>query len=217
MFCSRRVLALVALAALGCDHKESAAPKNAPPPGMPPLEGVPAAPAAASDKPEHPPMNAQALPAGHPALPPGHPGMDKMAPAGEPAGIDPQATTPGNIEFDPKSVVTGALRLDDKVKSKVKEGDTIFLTARAFDPSGAQGPILAVKKLTAGKWPMAFQLDARDAMMTGTKLSGKIVVTVRVDKDGDAITKNPGDVSGVSRALDVPSEKVVVTLDTVLQ
>ena len=53
-------------------------------------------------------------------------------------------------------------------------------------------------------------------MVSGTKLHGKVVVTARVDKDGDAISKNPGDVTGVSRAVDVPAAKVVVTLDTVL-
>jgi hypothetical protein len=130
--------------------------------------------------------------------------------------IDPNATTPGDVQLDPKSVISGVLRLDDKVKANVKEGDAVFLVARQHDPSGAKGPILAVKKLSAGRWPQAFQLDNRDAMMTGTKLGGKVVITVTVDKDGDAITKNPGDVTGTSRPLDVPSEKVVVTLDTLL-
>ena len=113
-------------------------------------------------------------------------------------------------------MIAGVLRLDDKVKAKVSDGDTIFLVARQADAAGGPGPILAVKKLTATKWPMSFQLDGRDAMMTGTSLSGKVVVGVRVDKDGDALTKNPGDVTGTSRAIDVPSEKIVVTLDTVL-
>jgi hypothetical protein len=149
-------------------------------------------------------MPPEGMPPGHEGMPPGHP------------DIDPQAATPGEIQFDPKSVVAGVLRLDDKVKSKVKEGDTVFLVARQADAAGGPGPILAVKKLTATKWPMPFQLDGRDAMMTGTALGGKVVVTVRVDKDGDAITKNPGDVTGASRAIEVPADKVVVTLDTVL-
>jgi hypothetical protein len=39
---------------------------------------------------------------------------------------------------------------------------------------------------------------------------------VRVDKDGDATSKNPGDVTGVSAAIVPPVDKLVVTLDTVL-
>jgi hypothetical protein len=154
-------------------------------------------------------MPSEAMPPGHPAMPPGHPAQA----GGE---IDPAAATPGDVEFDPKTVISGVLRLDDKVKAKVKEGDAIFLTVRQHDPSGAKGPILAVKKLTAAKFPAPFQLDNRDAMMAGTKLGGKVVVYVTIDKDGDAITKNPGDVTGTSRPLDLPSQKVVVTLDTLL-
>ena len=220
MFCARRVLPLLLLFA-ACDKKTTPT-SAAPPPGMPPLEGT-TANTANADKPVHMPTTAvggNGVPGApdQPALPPGHPQMPGMGgnlPAGHP-DIDPSATTPGNVEFDPKSVVSGVLRLDDKVKAKVKEGDAIFLVARQADPAGGPGPILAVKKLTAAKWPVPFQLDNRDAMMTGTKLGGKVVVSVRVDKDGDAITKNPGDVTGASRPLDVPSEKVVVTLDTVL-
>src|SRR5205085_708916 len=77
------------------------------------------------------------------------------------------------------------------------------------------GPPLAVKKLVAGAaWPMAFSVDGRDAMFPGTQLAGKVTVNVRVDKDGDAITKNPGDVTGTA-AIVPPADKLVVTLDTV--
>jgi hypothetical protein len=199
MFRARRVLPLLLL--IACDKKAASPSSAAPPPGMPALNAAPA------DKPEHPPTAGE-LPAGHPALPPGHVPIDNK--------IDPNAATPGNVDFDPKSVISGVLRLDDKLKSKVKEGDAIFLVVRQHDPSGAKGPILAVKKLNASKWPALFQLDNRDAMMAGTKLTGKVVVGVTVDKDGDAITKNPGDITGVSQPLDVPADKVVVDLDTLL-
>ena len=52
-------------------------------------------------------------------------------------------------------------------------------------------------------------------MMAGTQLAGKVSVNFRVDKDGDAITKNPGDVTGTATATP-PVDKLVVTLDTVL-
>src|SRR5437016_989929 len=139
MFCARRVLPL-ALLLFACDKKADAPATAAPPPGMPPLEAHAAAPPP-GDKPEHPPTAGQ--------LPPGHPAI-------APDQIDPNAATPGDIAFDPKTVVSGVLRLDDKVKAKVKEGDAIFLVARQHDPAGGKGPILAVKKLTAGKWPAPF-------------------------------------------------------------
>ena len=63
-----------------------------------------------------------------------------------------------------------------------------------------------MQKLTVDKFPIKFSLDSRDAMLAGTSLSGKVVVTVRVDKDGDAITKNPGDVTGQSKPVEPPQE-----------
>jgi hypothetical protein len=151
-------------------------------------------------------------------LPPGHPPVaggpaEGAAPSGMP-GM--QGTTPGDIQFDPKTVLSGVIKLDPKLKGSVKEGDVIFLVARQFDPSGVQGPPLAVRKLTVGTFPLNFSLDSRDAMLTGTTLSGKVVITARVDKDGDAMTKNPGDVVGQSKAVSPPNAKVVVDLDKVL-
>lgn len=99
------------------------------------------------------------------------------------------------------------------MKSKVAPGDVIYLVARSADKPG---PPLAVKRMTVSTWPLAFQLDARDAMMEGTQMSGKVVVSARVDKDGDAMTKNPGDVTGTTRAVEPPNAKVVLTLDTPL-
>src|SRR5262249_58448279 len=101
------------------------------------------------------------------------------------------------------------------VKDKIAAGDTIFVVARKYE-EGATGPgtPLAVRKLTAGKFPLPFALDSRDAMLAGTQLAGKVVVTVRVDKDGDAISKNPGDVTGQSKPVEPPQKNVVVSLDT---
>jgi hypothetical protein len=208
MMVSRRVLVVAAtfLLAGACDKKPS--PSSAPPAtGLPPLDEQAAKPSAAGDRPVHEPTGGNphaGLPAGHPSVPAG---------AGEPAAGGMEGATPGDIPFDPKSVIAGVLRLDDKTKAKVADGDTIFLVVRSAENPG---PPLAVKKLTAGKWPMTFTLDGRDAMVAGTKMTGKVVVQVRIDKDGDAMTKNPGDVTGVSRPLDPPADKVVVTLDTIL-
>jgi cytochrome c-type biogenesis protein CcmH len=184
--------------ALACACEKKTTPSVPPPSGIPPLGVAPP-----SDRPVHEPT-AQApsgLPAGHPSLPPGHPAM----------GGD-EAATPGDIPFDPKTVIAGSLKLDDKVKAKVQSGDVIFLVARA----AAGGPPLAVKRMVAGAWPLAFTLDSRDAMMAGTAMQGKVIVNARIDKDGDAMTKNPGDVTGVTKPVEPPAKDVVLMLDTVL-
>ena len=179
----------------------------------------------ANDRPVHEPVagapagDTAGLPAGHPPLgsmPPDHAGGMMPSTAAAPSGAF-AGETPGG-ELDPKTVISGVLKLDGKVKGKVQTGDTIFVVARKYEegaPPGSGTP-LAVKKLTVGTWPLEFTLDSRDAMLVGTKMEGKVVVTARVDKDGDAITKNPGDVTGQSKAVVPPQKNVVVPLDTLL-
>lgn len=200
----------------GCDKKKEAA--VAPPSsGIPPLDQPAGAAPPASDRPTHAPAgDTAALPPGHPALPPGHPSMGDTAAPGAQASGTFGGTTPGG-EFDPKTVLEGVIKLDGKVKDKVAAGDVIYLVARKYEEgSTAPGTPLAVRKLTVDKWPIKFSLDSRDAMFAGTKLAGKVVVTARVDKDGDAMTKNPGDVTGQSKPCEPPKKDVVVSLDTVL-
>jgi hypothetical protein len=212
-------LASCALFFAACDKKkEAAAPPSS---GMPPLDQPGGAAPALGDHPTHAPSEGDnaALPPGHPVLPPGHPSMGG-APAGggegQPQGGAFGGATPGG-EFDPKTVLEGVIKLDGKLKDKVATGDVIFVVARKYEEgSEAPGTPLAVRKLTVDKFPIKFSLDSRDAMFAGTKLAGKVVVTARVDKDGDAMTKNPGDVTGQSKPVEPPKKDVVVSLDKVL-
>jgi cytochrome c-type biogenesis protein CcmH len=201
-----------ALSIFGCDKKQAPSAASGPSGGIPPLdEKTMAAPI--GDKPVHAPSAEAQDPHGGMNLPPGHPqiGGGAAAPSGM-AGGGGDTATPGDIPFDAKSVVQGTLQLDAKLKGKVADGDVIYLVARSADQPG---PPLAVKRMTATKFPMAFELDGRDAMMAGTKMSGKVTITARVDKDGDAMTKNPGDITG-TKTVEVPANKVVLNLDTVL-
>jgi cytochrome c-type biogenesis protein CcmH len=195
----RRASAIIlwglAMMAAGCERK---------PPqklgGLPPLTDSDKAAAV------HPPSGMGTMPANHPQMPANHPGM--------PTAVgDAEQATPGGIAFDAKTVIAGQLRVADKIKDKVKDGDVIFIVVRSADQPG---PPLAVRKIVASTFPMLFSIDGRDAMMAGTKMSGRVTVSVRVDKDGDAISKNPGDVTGVSAPVVPPTDKLVVTLDTVL-
>jgi cytochrome c-type biogenesis protein CcmH len=203
MFGKGRVLAvlLAGLPLVGACDKKSEPAKPVPSAGLPPLDDKGLA-APLGEHPEHAPTAAN--PHEGMNLPPGHPSL--------PGAGEPEGATPGDIPFDPKTVVSGTLQLDPKVKSQVKEGDVIYLVARAADQPG---PPLAVKRMVAGKFPMSFELDGRDAMMAGTKLAGKVTINVRVDKDGDAMTKNPGDVTG-QKTVELPAQKIVLNLDTVL-
>ena len=112
--------------------------------------------------------------------------------------------------------LSGELRLDPKVKAHVASGDVIFIVARGPASGSAAGPIVAVKKLSVDRFPISFSLSDEDAMVMGTELRGTVVVSARVDKDGNATSKSPGDVVGSAPPTTVPASRVVVTLDQVL-
>ena len=53
--------------------------------------------------------------------------------------------------------------------------------------------------------------------MAGTPLAGSVRVSARVDQDGDAISKQPGDLIGkVKAAVKVGAKKVDFSLDSAL-
>jgi hypothetical protein len=185
---------LFACALVAACSKPAAQPSHGatPPSGLPPL-GEEAPKSLVHANPD--------LPAGHPDLPAGHPAVGD--PADEPAPIDP------------KQRLSGAIALAPKVKSRVAAGDVVFLSVRQLQ-DGLPGQILAVDRLEARDFPIPFVIDGSKAMVPGTAFSGKVIVTARLDKDGDAMTKNPGDVEG-KKETQIPAQHVLVTLDTVLQ
>ena len=70
--------------------------------------------------------------------------------------------------------------------------------------------------ITAKSFPLRYAVTQKDAMM-GAPLVGKVSVTARVDQDGDAISKQPGDVVGAAtEAVMVGTNPVKFTLDSTL-
>lgn len=218
------VVAMVAGAlASGCKHKDSD--------GLPPAKdwgtgpaGATAAPDPAQDTPNAPnphaglDESAQQLPPGHPALPAGHPSVNDM---GSATGTDvskmglppPDPDRP----IDPTHHIAGVIKVHPKAAAQVKPGTAVFVSARQEDASGQPaGPPLAVEKLA---WPasgdLTFDLTEANAMIGGTQLIGKVVVTAHYAQGGDPIAKTPGDVLGEAHVT-VPADHVTVYLDQVL-
>jgi hypothetical protein len=161
------------------------------------------------------------MPPGHPpteeGLPPGHPPM----PGGAAAPSGPDVTQMGltapdpNRKVDPSRRIRGVLKVDAKAKANVKAGGAVFLIVKKADAKGAPtGPPLAVDKVTYADG-LKFELTEAQAMVAGTELVGDVVVTARYDQDSDAISKQPGDVTGMVR-VKVPADNVELKLDTVL-
>ncbi len=102
----------------------------------------------------------------------------------QPAPDHPNAAQP--------PLLSGTLELDDAVKSQADPLAVIFVIAR-----NSQGQIVAVKKLFPPfQYPVAFYLGQEVTMFQGTELSGKLQVTARLDKDGNANPAQTGDILG---------------------
>jgi cytochrome c-type biogenesis protein CcmH len=94
-----------------------------------------------------------------------------------------------------QKVIRGTIDVKADLKDKVQPTDTVYIIAR----KGPGGPPLAVKRVTPPAFPLTYELTEKDVMMGGP-FDGEVELTVRVDKDGDAMSKNPGDLFGKSAA-----------------
>lgn len=190
MFWQSRGFQRIVWVLVGLSMSCKKSPPQTAPVGMPPLQ-EPAAEHAAMP-PGHP-----ALPTGPSALPSGHPSINQAAP----------------VATDKTPALSGILHVDNALKSKIPQHGVIFLMARQAD---VPGPPLAAKKLPLGVWPQRFEMGADDVMLEGGTLTGTVIITARVDQDGDAMTKDPGDLVATSRAVTVPSKQLVLTFDKLL-
>jgi hypothetical protein len=141
------------------------------------------------------------------------------APASAPPA--PAAAAPGGGEGemvpaapDPRQTISGTILLPAARRADVRKGDAMFLIARRAGGPPGPGSMLAVQRMQVEDFPRPFTLSNRDAMIPGTPFEGEIAITVRVDKDGDAITRRKGDVYGQASGVRVGSHDVTISLDT---
>lgn len=102
--------------------------------------------------------------------------------------------------------VTGEIAGDS---SLLRPGDTLFLVAR---PEGVErGPPTWVKKLTIRELPVAFRIGPADSMIGGEP-PASVVLTARVDRDGNPTTRGPGDLEGKSAVVAPGATGVAIAL-----
>ena len=120
--------------------------------------------------------------------------------------------------IDESKFLRGTIRAKEGLAASIKPGAVLFLAARPIDPATGEvlGSPIAVARLEVEKLPMPFQLTERDAMAAGTRFDGDVLISAWVDGDGEARTKEPGDVEGMARAK-VPAKGIDLVLDTPLR
>jgi cytochrome c-type biogenesis protein CcmH len=109
--------------------------------------------------------------------------------------------------------VTGKITIDPKLKTKLDPNAALFIIARPA--GGAGGPPLAVKKIDHPSFPLDYSLSQENVMMQGMPFTGKINITIRLDKDGNPVTRTPGDMSGEYKKnpVDAGTKNVDVVID----
>jgi len=89
--------------------------------------------------------------------------------------------------------VQGTIRVSEGLKNKIKDNSVLFLFARSTEVK--RGPPLAVKRIPEIRLPFKFSLGAQDIMFPGSNFEGPMVLTGRIDADGDA-RAGTGDIEG---------------------
>ncbi len=100
----------------------------------------------------------------------------------------------GTAEAPVEQPIHVTLDVDPGAKVRVGPNAVLFVFAR---PEGVTaGPPSAVKRLVGVTFPMTFDLGSADSMM-GQPLPPRVRLEARLDSDGNAMTKDPGDPDAV--------------------
>lgn len=114
------------------------------------------------------------------------------------------------------ATLTGVVLLDPKLQTNVDPGAVLFVIARRAGSD--RGPPLAVRRIAAPSFPVRFALGAADAMIPGTAFEGPVDIVVRLDTDGNPMTREPGSLTGVyaQNPVAVGTKDLRITLDQVV-
>jgi hypothetical protein len=140
-----------------------------------------------------------------PAEEPREPDLSRIFPAG---AEGQEATAGAPLELPPPPVARGApplaaeggasirgtLRLAPELEGQAPAGAVLFLIARR----GAAGPPLAVKRIEAPRFPLDFEIGPADRMIQSMPFEGPVLLTARLDSDGNASSRSPGDLQGAA-------------------
>jgi cytochrome c-type biogenesis protein CcmH len=134
-------------------------------------------------------------------------------PPGAPGATPGMAAAPAGAEAAAGDPIRGRILLAEPLAGRVPEGAVLFLVARSSDA----GPPVAVKRVPDPVFPLAFEIGPGDRMMQGIPFTGPFQLTARVDADGNAATRNPGDLQGASPGrVETGARDVELVIDQVL-
>ena len=120
-----------------------------------------------------------------------------------------QGQNPDQASAQKAELVTGTITVAEELKNKLPAKPALFIIARQ---EGAKGqPPLAVQRMETFEFPFEYSIGQADVMMPDGIFQGDMVITVRLDSDGNA-TSSKGDVEG-AKAAKPGDENVDILLD----
>ena len=125
---------------------------------------------------------------------------------GQPAtGIRPQP-----IQGKP---IQGTIEVAPELADRIPDGATLFVVLRASEV----GPPTAVKRIESPSFPIEFSVGPEDRMIQTQPFQGPLQLTVRLDSDGNAGTRSPGDLQGrYPNPVDPGAKSLELSLDELL-
>lgn len=131
--------------------------------------------------------------------------------AGPMGGAPPSAAAGrGTTPVAAGEPVRGTLVLTPELADSVPSGSVLFLIARR--PQG--GPPLAVQRIPDPRFPLPFELGPDDRMIQAIPFEGPMLLSARVDGDGNATSREPGDLLGNAPApVDPGATNVIIELN----
>jgi hypothetical protein len=101
---------------------------------------------------------------------------------------------PGNAAASGNAEISGTVEIASRLAQQAPSGATLFIYAKQ---PNVPGPPLAVLRVRAEHWPVAFSLSDANSMVPGRNLSNadNVQIEARISKNGDALPQS-GDLVG---------------------
>jgi hypothetical protein len=140
------------------------------------------------------------------------PDLTKIFPEGAERAAQPVADMPPRSGRGAAPVaartppIEGTIELAPELVGSVPPNAVVFLMAR----NPGNGSLVAAKRINTSRFPLAFSIGSEDSMSAATPFQSPLLVTVRIDADGNATTRDVGDLLGSSAETHGPGDRGVV-------
>lgn len=105
--------------------------------------------------------------------------------------------------------IRGVVRLGPEVAGRVPARGVLFVIARRGE---GPGPPLAVAQIPQPSFPQEFEIGPSNVMIPSLVFDGALRLSARLDSDGNATTRRPGDLTGAATGEFAPGSEGVEIL-----